>query len=68
MATYIVKTSEMRQKAALITQGLRAGDSFVLIHYKEPVGYISSEVPMKRYEYREVKQLNHIDSSAAGPL
>lgn len=45
MATYMVKTSEMRQKAALITQGLRAGDSFILIHYKSPVGYITPKIP-----------------------
>ena len=56
MATYMVKTSEMRQKAALITQGLRAGDSFVLIHYKSPVGYITADVPKKFLKEAGVKE------------
>lgn len=47
MATYLVKTSEMRQKAALITQGLRSGDSFIIIHYKSPVGYLTPNIPKK---------------------
>lgn len=47
MATYLVKTSEMRQKAALITQGLRDGDSFIIIHYKSPVGYLTPKIPKK---------------------
>jgi hypothetical protein len=47
MATYMVKTSEMRQKAALITQGLRAGDSFIIVHYKSPVGYLTPKIPKK---------------------
>lgn len=45
MATYIVKTTELRQKAAIIVQGLRAGDSFIIQHYRSYVGYISSYVP-----------------------
>jgi len=47
MATYVVKTSEMRQNAALITQGLRAGDSFIIFHYKSPVGYLTPKIPKK---------------------
>lgn len=47
MAIYMVKTSDLRQKAAMVTQGLRASDSFILIHYKTPVGYITPEIPKK---------------------
>jgi hypothetical protein len=47
MATYIVKSTELRQKASMITQGLRTGDSFVLIHYKSPVGYLTPKIPKK---------------------
>lgn len=56
MATYMVKTTELRQKAALITQGLRAGDSFVLVHYKTPVGYITADVPKKLLKEAGVKK------------
>ena len=45
MATYMVKSSELRSDAAKIVQGLRAGDSFVLMHYNEAVGYISPKIP-----------------------
>jgi len=64
MATYKGMTTELRQKASSITQGLRAGDSFALVHYKLPVGYITPEVPKEllkevgikeRDEFPEVK-------------
>jgi|GEM_PF-6191131 hypothetical protein len=41
MSTYMVNASEMRQKTALITQELRTGDSFIIVHYKSPVGYLT---------------------------
>ncbi len=33
MATYIVKCTDLRQKAAMVWQGLRAGDDFILDYY-----------------------------------
>jgi hypothetical protein len=45
MATHKVMTTELREKTATITQGLRAGDKFVLIHYKPQKGYITPKVP-----------------------
>jgi hypothetical protein len=56
MATYIVKSTYLRQSAARISQGLRAGDSFVLMHYKEPVGYITSDVPKKLLKEAGLKE------------
>lgn len=47
MAVYKITSSDLRSNAAEMTQRLRAGDSFILMHYKEPVGYIASEVPKK---------------------
>lgn len=55
MPTYIVKSTELRQKASLISQGLRAGGSFILVHYNEPVGYITSQVPRKLLKEAGVK-------------
>ncbi|MDY6797021.1 MAG: hypothetical protein SWK76_17325 [Actinomycetota bacterium] len=56
MAVYKISSSELRFKAADLTKALRAGDSFVLMHYNEPVGYISSEVPKKFVEEGEFKK------------
>lgn len=56
MAVYKITSSELRAKAAEMTQRLRAGDSFILMHYKEPVGYITSEVPKKLLKEAGVKE------------
>ena len=45
MAVFIINSSELRFKTAHMLQGLRAGHSFVLMHYKDAVGYITPEVP-----------------------
>ena len=55
MSTYIVKSTDFRQKASLITQGLRTGDSFIIFHYKSPVGYITPDVPRKLLKEAGVK-------------
>lgn len=55
MATYIVKSTDLRQSAAKITQGLRAGDSYIIMHYKEAVGYITSEVPKRMLKEAGIK-------------
>ena len=41
MAVYKITSSDLRANAAKLTQQLRAGDSFILMHFKEPVGYIT---------------------------
>jgi len=56
MATYIIKGNNLRINAAKITQGLRKGDDFILLHYQEPVGYISSEVPKKLLKEAKAKE------------
>ncbi len=45
MAVRIISTTELRSKAAEVVLGLRRGDEFLIQHYKEIVGYITSEVP-----------------------
>ena len=45
MATYIIKGTDLRMNGAKIIQGLRSGDSYILMHYKLPVGYLTSEIP-----------------------
>ena len=47
MAVFIIKSTELRGKAANLVQGLRAGHSFVLMHYKYMVGCITPEIPEK---------------------
>ena len=49
MAVFIIKSTELRHKAAHMVQGLRAGNSYVLMHYKDAVGYITPEVPEKSW-------------------
>jgi len=44
---YLITCSELRSKAAEITRALRSGDSFVLMYYRQPVGYITPKVPKK---------------------
>ena len=56
MATYIVKSTDLRQSAAKITQGLRVGDSYIIMHYKEAVGYITPEVPKKLLKEAGLKE------------
>ncbi len=45
MAVRIISTTELRSKAAEVVQGLKRGDEFLIQHYTEIVGYITSEVP-----------------------
>ena len=45
VVTYVIQSTDLRGRAAKIVQGLRAGDSFLIMHYKEPVGLISPKVP-----------------------
>ncbi len=45
MAVRIISTTELRSKAAEVVLGLRRGDEFLIQHYKEIVGYVTSEVP-----------------------
>lgn len=45
MPVYIVRSSQLRSDAAKIMNGLRAGDSYVVMHYKEPLGFITPEIP-----------------------
>lgn len=47
MTTYMITSSELLSKAAGIQKALRVGDSFVLTHYRRPVGFITPEVPKK---------------------
>ncbi len=45
MAVRIISTTELRSKAAEVVQGLKRGDRFLIQHYTEIVGYITSEIP-----------------------
>lgn len=40
-----MKSSQLRSDAAKVLNGLRAGDSYVLMHYKEALGYITPDIP-----------------------
>jgi hypothetical protein len=56
MAVYKISSADLRANAAKLTQGLRAGDNFILMHYRQPVGYITSEVPKKLLKEAGVKE------------
>jgi len=56
MATFKISSSDLRTNAAELTKRLRAGDNFIIMHYKEPVGYITSEVPKKLLKEAGVKE------------
>jgi hypothetical protein len=45
VATYVIQSTDLRGRAAKIVQGLRRGDRFLVMHYKEPVGLISPKIP-----------------------
>ena len=47
MAVFIINSSELRFKTTHLVRDSRAGDSFVILHYKDVVGHISPEVPEK---------------------
>ena len=47
MAVFIIKSTEFRFKTSRMVQDLRAGHSFVIMHYKDVLGYITPEVPEK---------------------
>ncbi len=45
MATRIISTTELRSRAADMVLGLRRGDTFLIQHYNDIVGYVTPEIP-----------------------
>ncbi len=56
MAVRIISTTELRSKAAEVVQGLKRGDRFLIQHYTEIVGYITSEIPELDSKVRETRR------------
>jgi hypothetical protein len=59
MAVKIISTTELRSKAADLVIGLRNGDSFLIQHYNDIVGYVTPEIPeelMKKLGVRKPKR------------
>ena len=53
MAVQVISTTELRTDAKRLVIGLRSGDTFLIQHYKEIVGYITPKVPkaiLKEYQ------------------
>ncbi|MEJ5186314.1 MAG: hypothetical protein WHT46_04470 [Candidatus Geothermincolales bacterium] len=57
MAVKIISTTELRSKAADLVIGLRSGDSFLIQHYNDIVGYITPEIPEELVKKLGVKKL-----------
>jgi hypothetical protein len=52
MAVQVISTTELRTDTKRLVIGLRAGDTFLIQHYREIVGYINPKVPramLKQY-------------------
>ena len=45
LATYKVKSTQLRSEAARIIEGLRAGDSYIISHYNSYLGYLTPDIP-----------------------
>ncbi len=53
MSVQVISTTELRTDAKRLVIGLRAGDTFLIQHYREIVGYITPKVPkalLKEYQ------------------
>lgn len=50
MAVRVITSTELRFRAADMVKGLRKGDSFVIVHYREPVAFVTPEIPKQVIE------------------
>ncbi len=61
MATRIISTTELRSRAADMVLGLRRGDTFLIQHYNDIVGYVTPEIPeelKKKLGLKKMKRQN----------
>ncbi len=59
MVTRIISTTELRSRAADMVLGLRRGDTFLIQHYNDIVGYVTPEIPedlKKKLGLKKVKR------------
>ncbi len=62
MAVQVISTTELRTDAKRLVIGLRGGDTFLVQHYKEIVGYITPKVPKALLKEHQKK----MEEAAAG--
>ncbi len=62
MATRIISTTELRSRAADMVLGLRRGDTFLIQHYNDIVGYVTPEIPEELKKKLGMKKMKRQDS------
>ncbi len=62
MATRIISTTELRSRAADMVLGLRRGDTFLIQHYNDIVGYVTPEIPEELKKKLGLKKMKRQDS------
>ncbi|MHB8781176.1 MAG: hypothetical protein ACYC55_07305 [Candidatus Geothermincolia bacterium] len=62
MAVRIISTTELRSRAADMVLGLRRGDTFLIQHYNDIVGYVSPDIPEDLLDKFKLKKRSRHDT------